>query len=100
MHGHAYCSCFIIKGDMSQDARADEELSTQRRARIVGMDYIDTSQIADKPLYKEVLSIPELQAMRVIPVRADQSNILFGVTTSTAQTTMQQLQQRFSDQRV
>jgi len=100
MHGHAYCSCFIIKEDMSQDARADEELSTQRRARIVGMDYIDTSQIADKVLYKEILTVPELRAMRVIPVRADQSNILFGVTTSTAQTTMQQLQQRFSDQRV
>lgn len=85
---------------MSQDARADEEYSTQRRARILGMDFVDTSQIRDKVLYKDVLGVPELTQLRVVPLRADQSNILFGVTTSTSQATMQGLRQRFTDQRV
>jgi type II secretory ATPase GspE/PulE/Tfp pilus assembly ATPase PilB-like protein len=85
---------------MSQDARADEELSTQRRARILGMDYTDTSQMAEKPLYKDLVGTDELKNTRVVPLRADQSNILFGITTSTSQITMNELRQRFSDQRV
>ena len=85
---------------MSQDARLDEEQSTQRRARIVGMDYVDTSRIADKQLFKNLLTNDELRSHRVIPLQADQSNILFGVTTSTSQQTMRELQQRFTDQRV
>jgi type II secretory ATPase GspE/PulE/Tfp pilus assembly ATPase PilB-like protein len=85
---------------MSQDARVDEELSTQRRARILGLDYIDSSRIADKVLYKEILSIPELRDLKIVPLRADKSNILFGITTTTSQVTMQNLRARFSDQRV
>lgn len=78
----------------------DEEKSTQRRARVLGLEYFDTSQAADKPLYKDVLSIPELEDMKVIPLRMDQSNLLFGVTTTTSQQTMSALTQRFMDQRV
>ncbi|MGH7240970.1 MAG: GspE/PulE family protein [Candidatus Saccharimonadales bacterium] len=85
---------------MSQDARADEELSTQQRARILGLDYADTSHMADKPLYKDLLSLNELRNLRIVPLRVDQNNIMFGITTSTSQTTMSQLRQRFSDQRI
>ena len=53
---------------MSQDARRDEELNTQRRAQILGLNYIDTSQITDKILYKELLDTQELYNLRVIPV--------------------------------
>lgn len=86
--------------DMSQDARFDEEQSTQRRARILGLNYLDTSVPGDKPLYKDILTADELRSLRVIPVQVDQSNILFGITTTTSQNTMSQLQQRFADQRV
>ncbi|HEY1835490.1 MAG TPA: GspE/PulE family protein [Candidatus Saccharimonadales bacterium] len=85
---------------MSQDARLDEEQATQRRARLLNMAYVDTSQIANKPLYKTVLGKDELYRLRVIPVQADKNNILFGVTTTTSQQTMNGLQQRFQDQRV
>src|SRR6476469_4300669 len=85
---------------MSQDARADEELSTQQRARILGMDYADTSQMVNKPLYREIIPVEELKSTRIVPLQADQSNILFGVTTSTSQTTMNSLRARFTDQRV
>ena len=85
---------------MSQDARLDEEQSTARRARVLGMQYVDTSQIAEKILYKDVLTMHELRELRVIPIHEDKSNILFGVTTTTSQQTMIGLRQRFQDQRI
>jgi type II secretory ATPase GspE/PulE/Tfp pilus assembly ATPase PilB-like protein len=84
---------------MSQDVRLDEEQSTQRRAQILGMDYYDTSQ-NEKKLYKDVLSVQDMYQLRIVPLQVDQSNIFFGITTTTAQTTMQNLIQHFVDQRV
>ncbi len=85
---------------MSQNARLDEERASQRRARVLGMDYADTSQIGEKVLYREILTVPELYHLKVIPLQADESNILFGVTTTTSQQAMANLQQRFLDQRI
>ena len=85
---------------MSQDARRDEEQSTQRRARILGLPYIDTSQIVRKPLFKDLLSTDELYKLRIVPIQASQHEISFGVTNTTSQQTMDSLRQRFLDQRV
>ena len=85
---------------MSQDARHDEEQSTLRRARVIGMDYVDTSLVAEKPLYKTILTIPELQHLRIIPLQADEHHVIFGVTTTTSQQTMTAIRQRFQDQRI
>jgi type II secretory ATPase GspE/PulE/Tfp pilus assembly ATPase PilB-like protein len=85
---------------MSQDARRDEELSTQRRARILGLNYTDTSQIQNKQLFKDLLTVRELYDLKVIPLHADEHNITFGVTNTTSQQTMAALRQRFQDQRI
>lgn len=85
---------------MSQDARRDEEQGTLRRARVLGLQYADTSQIANKILYKELLTNPELYSLRVIPLVMDAHNITFGMTNNTSQQTMSSLRQRFQDQRV
>lgn len=85
---------------MSQDARRDEEQASQRRARVLGMEYIDTTLIQDKILYRDTLSVQELRDLRVIPIKQDKSNIVFGVTFTTSQQTMANLRQRFQDQRV
>jgi type IV pilus assembly protein PilB len=85
---------------MSQDFRRDEESNTQRRAQILGLQYIDTSQTPKPKLYKEFLQPKELYDFRVVPVMADQNHILFGITNTTSQTTMRALQQRFMDQRI
>lgn len=84
---------------MSQDARYDEEQSTQRRARILGFEYVDTSKITEKTLYKDLLGLQELYSLKVIPMQRDDHNILFGVTTTTSQITMNSLKGRFADQR-
>jgi type II secretory ATPase GspE/PulE/Tfp pilus assembly ATPase PilB-like protein len=85
---------------MSQNARLDEEQATQRRARVLGMDYVDTSKLAEKPLYKDLLSTQELKELRVIPLNVDPNHVFFGVTTTTSHQTMGGLRQRFMDQRV
>ncbi len=85
---------------MSDDARRDEEQATLKRASILGLDYTDTSAIQNKQLFKDILTINELESMRVVPISSDRFNIKFGVTNTTSQQTTSQLKQRFSDQRV
>ncbi|MFA5003911.1 MAG: GspE/PulE family protein [Candidatus Saccharimonadales bacterium] len=85
---------------MSQDARRDEELATERRAQILNVPYADTALLTSKPIFKDVMTVPELRSLRVIPMQADRSNILFGVTTTTSQQTMDALRRRFTDQRI
>lgn len=85
---------------MSQDARFDEEQATQRRARILGLQYADTSKIVNKQLYKELLSADEISNLRAVPLVADPHNITFGIINNTSQQVMASLRQRFMDQRV
>lgn len=85
---------------MSQDARQDEELITQRRARILNLGYIDTSQIQNKVLYKDLFSPKDLYDMRIIPLKNEKGAITFGVTNTTSQDTFEKLRQQFLDQRV
>jgi type II secretory ATPase GspE/PulE/Tfp pilus assembly ATPase PilB-like protein len=84
---------------MSQDARRDEELNTQRRSQILGLQYADTSQIAQKQLYKDLLTVQELYDNRIVPLMADSNNITFGVTNNTSRQTMETFRSRFLDQR-
>lgn len=85
---------------MSQDARRSEEQATERRSRILGMSFIDTSAPGEKALYQDLLTVEELTRLRVIPVYATDHAITFGVTNTTSQQTMQMLRKRFLDQRI
>lgn len=85
---------------MSQDARRDEEVATERRAHILGVPYLDTSRLSAKPLFKDILPLEEMYRLRLIPVQADRSNIVFGITTTTSHQTMGDIQRRFTDQRI
>jgi len=85
---------------MSQDARQDEEQSTARRAEILSIPYTDSSLIIDKILYKDIITLEQMRTYRIIPMEADQSNILFGITTTTSQQTMNSLVNHFTDQKV
>jgi len=84
---------------MSQDARFDEEVASQRRASILGLNYADT-RVPEKPLYKDILPVDQMYRNRVVPLHADKSNVLFGITTTTSQQILRELQEHFSDLRV
>ncbi len=85
---------------MSQNARLDEEKTTEKRAQILGLQYIDTSVNKNPTLYKSLLPNDELYKLRVIPIVADEHRIIFGITNTTSQQTMRELVQRFGDQRL
>jgi type II secretory ATPase GspE/PulE/Tfp pilus assembly ATPase PilB-like protein len=85
---------------MPKEARTQEEANTQHRAQILGLQYIDTSNVSSPKLYRQLLSNQELYRLRVIPILADDNSIIFGVTNTTSQHTMKSLQERFLDQRV
>lgn len=84
---------------MPDEARKQEEQNTLRRARILNIAYEDTSA-REIPLYPDILQNQEMYSLRVIPLRAEQYNITFGITNTTSQATMTNLQHRFPDQRV
>src|SRR4051794_34939738 len=84
----------------SDPARVGEEQATERRARILGLNYVNTLQLAEKPLYKDVLSVPELYSLKVIPLQVNRGSLVFGITTTTSQQTMTDLRQRFTDSKV
>lgn len=84
---------------MAQDARGVEENATERRAGVLNFPYVNTLSV-HKQLFPNILSVPELYNLRVIPLVADEHYIHFGLTTTTSQQTLKKLQERFSDQRL
>ena len=85
---------------MSQDARRDEESATLRRSRLLGLEYIDTSALSQKILYKDLLGVEEMYHYKVVPIQSDKSNIIFGIINTTSQQIIRDLQAQYSDRRV
>ena len=84
---------------MGGDARVNEEQATAARARVLGINYVDTSKV-QKQLFKNILSVPELYKFKIVPLVADEHYIHFGITNTTAQQTLHSLAERFTDQRL
>lgn len=84
---------------MALEQRQIDEQNAKRRAEVLNLEYYDTSS-PDKTLYKDILTLEELYKLRIIPVRADDHNVTFGVTNTTSQQTMTDLRNRFIDQRI
>ncbi len=82
-----------------QDVRTQEEATTARRAQVLGLSYVDTLTL-QKQLFRGILTVPDMYSLRVVPLAADEHNIHFGILTTTAQQTIKNLRQRFTDQRL
>ena len=87
-----------MQDDAAARGREEQEQATQRRARILGMNYVDVSKIASKQLYQQVLSVPDLYRLKMVPLHADQSNVVFGILTTTPQPAMVEVKRRFLNQ--
>lgn len=83
--------------DDNAQARQDEELSTQNRARILGVRYQDARTIIDRPLVKDVLTVEEMYRDNLIPLSRTKGQIEFAFTINTPQQVIKQLRDRFSD---
>lgn len=64
------------------------------------MNYVDTSALPNKQLFQYLLSAQDLYRLRMVPLNANQSNILFGILTTTPQPAMAEVKKRFLDQLV
>jgi type II secretory ATPase GspE/PulE/Tfp pilus assembly ATPase PilB-like protein len=86
-----------MENNVQDEARRDAEQVTQRRAAILGLPYIDTSAMSSHPLFHDLLTNAEMYKMRIVPIEASQSKIIFGITTTTSQQVMNELRQRYAD---
>lgn len=82
-------------------AREDDEQSTQRRASILGLPYLDTRSFEQTlDLLDGVLDIDTMHKSRIIPLIAggDSAPWEFGITTQTPQSLLGELRQKYADQ--
>lgn len=84
---------------IQQRAREDDERSTQQRAAILGLPYLDTRSIQDViDLVEDVIEIPDMHKNRIIPLIAgnDSAPWEFGITTQTPQSLTRELVERYA----
>lgn len=80
-------------------ARDEDERSTQQRAAILGLPYLDTRNLQDAiELIEDVLDVQDMHKNRIIPLVAgsDSTPWEFGITTQTPQSLIRELQQRYA----
>ena len=78
--------------------REEEETNTQRRAGLLGLQYLDTRPFAaTSPLFKDILSNKEMHEGRLVPLSDGNEEVplIFGITVSTPQPLLTQLRDRF-----
>lgn len=81
-----------------QKARLIDEQAAQRRSRIVGIPYFDTSS-HQVELYS-ILAVDEIKRDKLVPLYVTPHEIRFGITNTTSQATIKNLKNRFLDQQV
>ncbi|MDB5179521.1 MAG: ral secretion pathway protein type secretion system ATPase [Candidatus Saccharibacteria bacterium] len=86
---------------IQERAREQEEQSTQGRASILGMEYLDTRSIDQTiELVPDILTNEDMHKNRLVTLRAggDSSSWQFGVTTQTPQSFMRELTAKYAAQ--
>ena len=86
---------------VQQQARDEDEQSTQRRAAILGLPYLDTRTLEnDIALIDDVIDIQTMHKSRIVPLVAggDSQPWQFGITTQTPQSLLGELTQKYADQ--
>ena len=81
--------------------RIQEEQSTQQRAAILGLPYFDTTNIvANADLVSGVLENDEMYSGKLVPLREGDNNssAVFGITSSTPQSIIRSIRERYSGQ--
>ena len=77
--------------------REAEEQNTRQRAGILGLQYFDSRGVSGTvPLYQNLLTIKELYNGQLVPIEDDEDGpLIFAITTSTPQSLLRSLRQRF-----
>lgn len=89
--------------EIQQRRREQDERSTQQRAAILGLQYLDTRQIEDDlPLASDVMPVDAMHRDRMVPlVKGDSQNMFqFGVTAQTPQSVIQRMTSEYNEKGV
>lgn len=89
--------------EIQQRRREQDERSTQQRAAILGLQYLDTRQIEnDLPLANDVMPVDAMHRDRMVPlVKGDSQNMFqFGVTAQTPQSVIQRMTGEYNEKGV
>lgn len=84
---------------VQQQAREADEQSTQRRAAILGLPYLDLRPLENTvALVEDVLDVDTMHKNRIVPLIAgtDSTPWEFGITTQTPQSLLGELQARYA----
>lgn len=88
--------------DKIQQGRRDhEEKSTQQRAAILGLQYLDTRQIEKEiELVPQLLPIEDMHKNRMVPLQMgdEYSPYRFGVTSQTPESLIKSIKQHYADE--
>lgn len=86
--------------DQAEKYRVQDEESTQQRAALLGLRYIDTRSLAKTtPLVPDILTINEMYKGKLVPLRAggDDNAYVFAVTSNTPQSVMNALEKSYNE---
>lgn len=86
---------------IQQQARESDEQSTQRRAAILGLPYLDLRPIeAELNLIDDVIAIDVMHKNRIVPLVAggDSDSWQFGITTQTPQSLLKEISDKYAAQ--
>ncbi len=85
---------------IQQHRREQDEKSTQQRAAILGLQYLDTRDIEKSlPLTKGILELPDMYKGYIVPLMAGGGSdpYRFGVTSQTPQSLIRKMEKDYSD---
>lgn len=89
----------MTDSDQQQRFRAQDELSTQQRAAILGLRYFDTRGVSDSSeLVTGLLSNDDMYRSKVIPLRRgnEETSYIYGITASTPQSTVESIKNQYA----
>jgi type II secretory ATPase GspE/PulE/Tfp pilus assembly ATPase PilB-like protein len=86
---------------IQQRRREQDEKSTQERAAILGLQYLDTREIEDNlPLTQGILEVPDMYKGHIVPLVAgggEAGPYRFGVTSQTPQSLIRNMEKEYGD---
>lgn len=80
--------------------REQEELSTQQRANLLKIEYLDSRTIQGIPLAQGILNNTEMYDSKMVPLYDNERGYTFGITISTPQQLLRTLRDKFQDKKI
>lgn len=80
--------------------REQEESSTQQRAGLLKIEYLDSRTIQGIPLATDILTNEEMYDSKLVPLYDSDAGYTFGITIGTPQQILRTLRDRFQDKKI